>query len=286
MNRIPREDFRKTEPISRDCRGLIIATNDEGLIALKPDFVELFSQLTSLPEYYLQTRHAYTTLIARRRHVELRSIKNTNLISDCEESIQLDRTSNHRMYAHVSRCECCGSPGRIEVRNKHNLEVLQICCPPIVKAIDWGKIIALSSMEEGVSHFRSDREHYSFIPKSAKKISSHPSQITKFFEFLRERSIAFVATLETDGVIHREKILAERIECSDEILIVKGTSQTLRLDLAAALSLFSLDVDGSNTIYVAGDQNVQLLSIKVISSAKTKKYLPIWTNFFGEDKVR
>ena len=120
MNRIPREDFRKTETIIRDCSGLIIATNDEGLIALKPDFVELFSQLTSLPEYYLQTRHAYTTLIARRRHVELRSIKNTDLISDFEKSIQLDRTINHRIYAHVSRCECCGSPGRIEDRNKHN----------------------------------------------------------------------------------------------------------------------------------------------------------------------
>ena len=86
---------------------------------------------------------------------------------------------------------------------------------------------------------------------------------------LRERSIAFVATLETDGVIHREKILAEKIECRSEILIVKGSSQKLRLDLAAALSLFSLDADGSNTIYVAGDQNVQLLSIKTMSSAKT-----------------
>ena len=55
------------------------------------------------------------------------------------------------------------------------------------------------------------------------------------------------------------------------MLIVKGSSQTLRLDLAAALSLFSLDADGSNTIYVAGDQNVQLLSIKTMLSAKTDK---------------
>ena len=136
MNRMKREDFRKTQPISRDCSGLIIATNDEGLIALKSDFVELFGRLASLPEYYLQTRHAYTTLIAKRRHVELRSIKNTNLITDCEESIQLDGKSNHRMYAHVSRCGCCGSQGRIEVRNKYNFEVLQICCPPTVKAIE------------------------------------------------------------------------------------------------------------------------------------------------------
>ena len=52
MNKIEREDFWKAEPISRDRHGLIIATNDEGLIALKPEFVELFRRLTVLPEYY------------------------------------------------------------------------------------------------------------------------------------------------------------------------------------------------------------------------------------------
>ena len=269
MNRIEQEDFRKAELISLDRRGLIIATDDEGLIALKPDFVELFRRLTVLPEYYLQTRHAHATLVASRRQIELRCIGSTNLISDYEKSLQLDRTKNHSINARVSRCKCCGSPGRIEVRNKHNLEVLQICCSPRTKALEWGKIISASSMEEAGCHVRSYKEDYPFIPKSAKKIFRHPSRLTKFFELLRERSIAFVATLETDGVIHREKILAEKIECSAEILIVKGSSQTLRLDLAAALSLFSLDADGSNTIYVAGDQNVQLLSIKTMSFFKT-----------------
>ena len=269
MNKIEREDFWKAEPISRDRHGLIIATNDEDLIALKPEFVELFRRLTVLPEYYLQTRHAHATLVASRSQIELRCIGSTNLISDCEKSLQLDRTKNHSIYARVSRCECCGSPGRIEVRNKHDLEVLQICCSPRTKALEWGKIILESSMEEAGCHVRSDKEDYPFIPKSAKKIFRHPSRLTKFFELLRERSIAFVATLATDGVIHKEKILAEKIECSAEILIVKGPSQTLRLDLAAALSLFSLDADSSNTIYVAGDQNVQLLSIKTMSFVKT-----------------
>ena len=268
MIRIPLKEFQEAEPISRDCSGLIIATNDEGLIALKPDFVELFRRLTFLPECYLQTRHANATLIARKRKIELRCIESTNLITDCEKSLQLDRTINHRMYARVSHCECCGSPGRIEVRNKRNLEVLQICCSPIVKAVDWGKIIAASSIKEAKCHIRTDRERYPFIPKLAKKVARGPSQMTKFFELLHEQSITFVATLETDGVIHSERILAEKIECSDDTLIIQGSAQTLRLDLVAALSLFSVNADGSSTIYVAGDQNVQLLSIKTISATK------------------
>ena len=268
MNRIHRE-YRKAEPTIQNRRGLTIETNEDGLIALKPDFVELFRRLNFLPEYYLQTRHAYATLIARRRKIELRFIESTNIIADCEKSLQLNRTSNHRMYGRISHCDCCGSPGRIEVRNKRNLEVLQICCSPLIKALDWGKIIAASSMEEAECHIRIDRESYPFIPKLGKKVARDPSQITKFFELLHERSIAFVATLETDGIIHSERILAERISCSAEVLIIQGFAKTLRLNLAAALSLFSVDADGFTTIYVAGDQNVLLLSIKTLSATKS-----------------
>ena len=106
MNKIEREDFWKAEPIGRDRHGLIIATNDEGLIALKPEFVELFRRLTVLPEYYLQTRR--TRHLSTQGQIELRCIGSTNLISDCEKSLQLDRTKNHSIYAHVSRCKCCG----------------------------------------------------------------------------------------------------------------------------------------------------------------------------------
>ena len=268
MNRIHRE-YRKAEPTIQNRRGLTIETNEDGLIALKPDFVELFRRLNFLPEYYLQTRHAYATLIARRRKIELRFIESTNIIADCEKSLQLDRTSNHRMYARVARCECCESPGRIEVRNKRNLEVLQICCSPLVRALDWGKIIAASSLEEAECHVRIDRERYPLIPKLSKKVASDPSQITKFFELLRERSIAFVATLETDGIIHSERILAKKINCSGGVLIIEGFAKTLRLNLAAALSLFSVDANGFTTIYVAGDQNVLLLSIKTLSATKS-----------------
>ncbi len=268
MNRIHWEN-REAEPKSQNRRGLIIETDEDGFITLKPDFVELFRRLTSLPEYYLQTRHAYATLIARRRQIELRSIESSNLIADCEKSLQLDSTSNHRMYARVSRCECCESPGRIEVRNKRNFEVLQICCSPLVKALDWGRIIAESSSEEAECHVRIDRERYPFIPKLAKKVAGDPSQITKFFELLRERSIEFVATLKTDGIIHSERILAKKINCSGGVLIIEGFAKTLRLNLAAARSLFSVDTDGFSTIYVAGNQNVLLLSIETLSATRS-----------------
>ena len=39
MNRIHRE-YRKAEPTIQNRRGLTIETNEDGLIALKPDFVE------------------------------------------------------------------------------------------------------------------------------------------------------------------------------------------------------------------------------------------------------
>ena len=124
-------------------------------------------------------------------------------------------------------------------------------------------------MEEAECHVKIDRERYPFIPKLAKKVARDPSQITKFFELLHERSIAFVATLETDGIIHSERILAKKINCSAEVLIIEGFPKTLRLNLAAALSLFSADADGFSTIYVAGDQNVLLLSIKTFSATKS-----------------
>lgn len=250
---------------------LSIRTDATGRISLLIDWVSLFQEIEKIGSYYLQSRHAYARLVAKTAAVKLAWLEEGERAIGDEGKLLLTPSNRHQVFAFVSRCSCCQSPGRIEFRNEFDLEVMQLCCGNEIGALDWGEVVSRCASKLPSLPSKERIAGIPKIPKQAKLISRNRDTLAAFFNTLSAREVRFEATLISSGVVHREKIRPEHIDWSDQMMMVMDEGKTLQLGLSGVRALYAAEEEkGGCQLYVAGTDNVQLLAIKGIDTLEER----------------
>ncbi len=254
------------EPSSNDANcGITLQTDSEGCIALNSDWLHVFEQLTRFDNYFLQTRHAYARLLTRTSPLEMQLAPDSEVASDREQRLFLNPNKGHSTYARIARCDCCKSPGRIEFRNRFGMEVMQICSPPEIEAIEWAR--AIVDCARYPADYRNDRDSYPVIPGDAESTRLRPTVLELLFDEASKCQTGLEITLATTGIVHREIVYPEYTESTDRMLVVHGGMSTLQFGMVAARGIFVSNNREAPRLYVAGPDNAQLLAINPIANA-------------------
>lgn len=269
MKRIPLTKSKSNSSSSlnrQNANAFTIRTNSNGRIPISCDWVSIFENLRKLKSYYIQTRHAYARLVAKTDALEMQSNKNQNLAIDRDRRIQICPNKRHRVAALISRCNCCNSPGRIEFRNEYNLEVMQVCCDANTPAINFGKAVAKCASEPTEPPYLERENRIPLVPKEARWITSGSTFFSTFLNLLSTRSIEFIVTLKTTGIVHSERLSANSIEWDDEIMTVMDSNKTLQIGLSGVRGVFVHCSHNALELYLAGSDNAELLAIKATNT--------------------
>lgn len=116
-------------------------TTVDGRIPITPDWPRLITCLAALPQVALQTRHSYGRLVALAPLPD-GDPATGELHQSFATSLRFNYAHWHDAWARIAVCDCCDSPGRIEVINAQGAEFLQICAPAHMPPEDWASIIA------------------------------------------------------------------------------------------------------------------------------------------------
>lgn len=279
MNRLSSNAHLLEQPSyapSTSSEEILFKTNSDGCIAIQSDWVSVFERMRRLGSYYLQTRHAYARLVTKTDPLAIHWDVQGKVASDPQKRLFLNPNERHDIFARISRCSCCESPGRIEFRNRYGMEVMQICCPPDIKAIDWAKAIAECTQDshsiEGLS------EGHPIIPGDAQPIPLRPCSLAYLFDGAHKNKTSLAVTLVTTGIVHRETIKPNYIYDAEQLLTVYGGSTTLQFGNGATRGFFFLKNSDTPRLLIGGPDNAQLLAI---SPTQDPASLEFFNSFLG-----
>ncbi len=275
----------KTQSSSECDECLNLLTDPHGRIPIAADWPSIFNFLGQIGSYYLQTRHAYGRLIVKKPFCKVDWLEEGVLAADKEGELLLYPKAQYSVSGRVAHCECCGSPGSIDFTNEHGLDMMQICCPADVKAIQWGKFIAKCSSTSPKFPPVKRKERIPIIPGNAQPLDTEASAVTTLLDWIVKNEASFIATLVSTGVIHRQEIKPIYVDWNENVLHATDREVTLQLGLAAVRSIFVSNIHDSPRFFIAGPDNVQLLAIEPPEKEEDREaYIEVVSPFLPDSK--
>ncbi|MCH6256316.1 hypothetical protein MLD52_07135 [Puniceicoccaceae bacterium K14] len=258
---------------NRHENSIALLTDAEGYVQISPrNWAHVFEVMKRFDNYYLQTRHTYGKLVVQTPPLSFAwNDKDSEYVSQ-NSTLSFKPSIDHLIKGKVARCNCCNSPGRVSVFNQYALEVMQICCPNDIEAIDWGKaILECSAKGDSPSPLAEMSTEFPIIPSHAAKIKLSPHFLVNFFTKASQLNTSLVITLETNGIVHEEILEPEVVEWNEDILTVHSNLKTLQLGLRAVRGQYLLDDGPKSQLLIAGPDNFKLLAIKPTESERSIK---------------
>ncbi len=234
-------------------------TDAAGRIALRRDWPALFREITRLPAVAFQTRHAYARLVHYGPLPELEWSSSGAIARDQSSSIHLRCASWGDAWGRIAPCDCCGSPGRIEILNTHGAEFLQLCSAADRTLAEWASSLArLAAPLPRFEPARRPAVGFDLAPDGLRTVAADGELLPILFSALLRENLPVRAMLRTPEATQIRALAPAHAFVDADVLSVGDGRTTLQLALAPVRRL-ALASDDS--LHVAGPGGTLLLSL-------------------------
>ncbi len=258
--------------------GRCFRTAADGRIALTRDWPALLRESYRAGRFAVQTRHASARLIkiTDLGELALRAGGAIAVASDETGVLGFRFGSWGRAWGFLRSCECCGSPGRLEVRNRKGGEFLQFSALPVADPHSWSEYLAAvasSTVREGhalalepatsAAAFELPR-----LRRASVRLPFHLEGLGTLLNAFGDEGLAICCTVSTADLLHRRDIVPRGV--TEHAGILSAGEPGARVQLAwpavQALALTS-DVTGWS-LHIVGADDAVLLTLSAAADPR------------------
>ncbi len=253
-------------------------TTSDGRIALVGNWLEMLVSARSLGRVAIQTRHAYARLVAFREVPEFLLCRKHGYAQSVDGSLRFHFDHWHRAWGRLAECDCCGTPGRLEVHNKHGLEFLQLCPIPGCEPADWARFLEAaaedySGLSADVAGAAGGRVAVSFpcLPAESQLISSNAYDVVPLLESLGGQGVAVRCSLRTAEAVHSRGFLTTHVDVADGVFTAGEKGARLQIGLPAVRGLALGTSPQGWTLHFTGPGDTSLLALTASAEADSQE---------------
>ncbi|MDQ8181205.1 hypothetical protein [Pelagicoccus sp. SDUM812005] len=254
---------------------LCLRTHSDGTIPLNCSPLDLFNQAAPrFDNLYLQSKHDFARLVAIIEPPTLDWVEIGSFAYSPDHRFILHPAATSQLLSRVQHCDCCGSPGRVELRNEHGQERLQLCAPNQIPAYQWGRYVqALSQTKMPVPATGTPRP-FPRIPGNTTELPFHPFLLATLLSLLSDQGRSVEVTLVNEVSSNRRPLKPDIVEVEDTLLTCSSPLSSLQLDLAAVEKLsLALTAKGAPQLYASGPDRSQLLLLEAADTPEDRRAL-------------
>lgn len=185
--------------------------------------------------------------------------------NDKRGSIGLFTQNWRRAYGRIAPCECCGSPGNIEVADAHGTEVLQLCAAPDCAPEAWADLLAavLAAPEATQPESPAPAASIAVPPSHARCVRGDVRALLSLLAALGEEGASLLCELRTSATMQRFEGRFDRLNIEDHVLTAAADSGAWQLGLQSVRG-FAVSARGTQeTLHVTGPGRAVLLTFSV-----------------------
>lgn len=244
-------------------------TGPDGRIALTNDWPALLREIRSAGAFALQTRHTCARLVSLSAMPELVWCPESNTARSESGELFFNFEHWHRAWGFLRTCNCCASPGRIEVRNATGREFLQFCAMPGSDSLTWANLLGTLIADhdpESTAHADFDScSTFPILPRSAIRLPSDIDELATILGAFGDAQIPVGVTLCTSEVFHRREFVPRQVTADDSILSAGENGTHLQLALPIVRGLALTTSARGWALHVVGADDALLLTLSAAS---------------------
>lgn len=244
-------------------------TDAEGRIPLRRDWPELFAGLAGAESYALQSRHTYARLIHLGPLPTLTWDDAQRSAHDDAGTLFFRADRWGHAWGHLELCECCDSPGYIEIQNLRGGDILQICPNEETWPTAWANRLATLVEPRPLSSPEGALAGFPLIPDEARALQETSSVLPTLLHALGRLEVSVQFTLRTPEVAHRREFIPLRVSSNYPVMTVTDFRSTLQLALPPVQGI---TVGPDLALHLAGPSGTLLLSL-----APAAEHRAAWT---------
>lgn len=244
-------------------------TGPDGRIALTNDWSTLLHEVRGVGRFALQTRHTFARLVALTAMPELVWCPERRSARTETGELLFNFDHWHRAWGFLRTCNCCASPGRIEVRNATGREFLQFCAMSGSDSLTWANLLG-TFLADQTQEFsaRADSDSCSafpILPRSAVRLPSDIDELATILIAFGDAQIPVGVTLCTAEAFHRREFVPRHVTVDDSILSAGENGTHLQLALPTVRSLALTTSARGWALHVVGADDALLLTFSAAS---------------------
>jgi hypothetical protein len=262
---------RPVVTVSRGAASRCFRTTPDGRIPLVPGWPAIFEAARFLGRIAVQTRHAYARIVATVELPAFAWASDLRGAAAADGSLQLQLDDRHRAWGRLAECECCGTSGRLELRNEHDLEFLQLCPLPEYAPGRWAGFLdeiaasRTSSTWSGETDVGGSRGRvpcsFPSIPTHALTLARDAHVLAPLLAALGDAGIPLRCQLVTREARHTREFTAQQVAVTDGLLTAGERGSRFQLGLPVVRSLALSDADDVWVLHVGGPDDTSLLAL-------------------------
>jgi len=242
--------------------GRCFRTALDGRIALTRDWRHLLRTLAHVGPCALQTRHHGARLVTRLDPATCGPGIANGLLANATGAVHGRLPQWSHAWGFLRTCDCCASPGRIEVHNAAGGDFLQFCAPPHGDGHAWSDALAALVGDDLVPAAAPPVGCPFALLRLGRAHVRLPFDLTGLATLLRafgDESLPVRCTLRTADVCHRRDLVPRRVDVDASLLTLgsPGASAQVALLFVRALALTS-DAAGAALHLVDADDDILL----------------------------
>lgn len=257
-----------SNPLNQSRTPRCFRTTDDGAIRLKCDWRRTFEILSQLEgEFVLQTRHAFARLIGREAPPQLhpgfppkREMLGESLL--CEQEYW------SAAYAYIGPCECCGAPGRIEIRAADGTDALQVHAPGGISLDQWSAVVAelADTFQDEPARIISPPGFFYELPGSAVHCGD-ANALPALLRACHQENLTLSWQLSLPSIAHRREFVPALRSYTNGVLTAGDGRFACQLILPTVTSLALQERENLVGLHVVGAGDAVLLSIAAAPDA-------------------
>lgn len=214
-------------------------TTADGRIPLAGCWPALFAACAPLGDVALQTRHAYARLVHRGALPRLAwtgsGAPAHASAADGSLVLHLGTWSHAQAWGRLALCDCCGSPGRIELHHPATGEFLHLSAPAELQAADWSHALAPLAAEAPVASDPAQPSRSPLpalrMPGPARTLCRGSDLLPVLLSALGDEDTKITCQLRTVESTHTRAFIPHRVFIEDGVLSVGDTRSTCQVAL-------------------------------------------------------
>lgn len=243
-------------------------TTADGRISLVGCWPALFDACAPLGEVALQTRHAYARLMHRgalpRFEWTSASVPAHAISVDGTLALHLGTWSQAQAWGRLAICDCCGSPGRIELHDPATGEFIHLSAPAELPAAAWSHALAplVAEVPAAAGATQPSRSPLPTLPmpSPARTLCRGSDLLSVLLSVLGDEDVPITCQLRTAESTHTRSFIPHRVFIEDGVLSVGDTRSTCQVALPLVGLITTTFAADSCTLHVGTAHDELLVS--------------------------
>lgn len=234
-----------------------------GRIPLGRDWPALFRELARLEQVALQSRHTYARLVHLGPLPDLAWDASGTTARDESGWLHLRAQLWGEAWGRLAICDCCDSPGHVEIINARGGDILQLCPTVHTPPAEWADRLAAIAAPPGYGTPSTGKlAGFPLMPEGLRELGETVAVLPAFLRALGTEQVPVSFMLRTPEVTHLREFVPQRVTTDYPLLVATDFRTTLQLALPPVQGL-ALAPDHS--LHLAGPGGTLLLSLRAHS---------------------